>query len=328
MSPRLEPPARRDGVRLLAVDPESGALADLRAADLPSRLRPGDLLVVNDAATLPASLRGRVRDSAVEVRLAGPTEREDEWAAVLFGAGDWRTRTEDRAAPPEVAPGDLIHLGALDAEVVSVPRPRLLKVRFDRRGAALWAALYAHGRPVQYSYHARDLALWSVQTTYAGAPWAMEMPSAGRPLTARVLEALRTRGVQVARVTHAAGLSATGDPSLDAMLPLPERYSVPERTLAAARAAGRVVAVGTSVVRALESAAAGPCAGMTDLRIGAGFEPRLVDGLLTGMHVPTESHFDLLRAFASDAVLDRALAYAVGAGYRAHEFGDLCLLLA
>ncbi len=127
------------------------------------------------------------------------------------------------------------------------------------RGDALWAALYREGRPVQYSYLAHDLPLWAVQTVYAARPWAFEMPSAGRPLSWEILLALRRKGVRWASLTHAAGLSSTGDPAIDAALPLAERYDIPAATVRAVadtRArGGRVIAVGTTVVRALEGAA-------------------------------------------------------------------------
>jgi S-adenosylmethionine:tRNA ribosyltransferase-isomerase len=164
------------------------------------------------------------------------------------------------------------------------------------------------------------------------------MPSAGRPLAWSLLLGLRARGVGLARVTHAAGLSSTGDAALDASLPWPERFDVPEDTVDAVRAThrsgGRVIAVGTSVVRALEGDAllhGGELAageGTTNLVIGPGFVPRVVRGLFTGLHEATASHFALLQAFASKELLDRAYAHATTAGYEGHEFGDSCLILA
>ena len=334
--------------RLLVVDPARGALADFAIRDLPGRLRRGDLLVVNDAATLPASLSGHVADGeAVEVRLVGPAE-EGTWTAAILGAGNWRWRTEDRPAPPALPPGSTLVFGLPDdeggpaplrARVVGVSdvSPRLVRLRFDRDGDALWSALYRRGRPVQYSYVRAPLALWHVQTAYASRPWAAEAPSAGRPLTWRVLIEARRRGVALAALTHAAGLSSTGDPGLDAALPLPEAFDIPAATVAAVARAradgGRVVAVGTTVVRALEAAAeagggwlrAGE--GRTALRIDGRFRPRVVDGLLTGVHAPGESHFELLQAFAPEPLLRRALAHAEAEGYLAHEFGDSCLIL-
>ena len=340
--PRLVTPApwprdERECTRLLALDPAPGSWRDAHLADLPGLLRPGDLLVVNDAATLPASLPARTESGEpLELRLAA-TEG-DEWWAVAFGAGDWRQRTEDRPAPPPLAAGDGLAVGqALQARVraVSSVSPRLLRLRFDADPQALWSALYRDGRPVQYSYLQAPLALWHVQTPYHSRPWAMEMPSAGRALTVHLLEEARRRGAAVAWLTHAAGLSSTGDPALDAQLPLPERYEVPAQTVAAVRAAraagGRVIAVGTTVVRALECAAAGgelrAGAGTAALRLHAGHARRVVDGLLTGMHEPGTSHFDLLGAFAPLPLLQRALGHAEEAGYLGHEFGDAMLIL-
>jgi S-adenosylmethionine:tRNA ribosyltransferase-isomerase len=324
--------------RLLRIDPGRGLFEDRRLADLPELLRRGDLLVVNDAATLPASLHGWTAAGAeVEVRLFG---RGDEtWTAVLFGAGDWRLRTEDRPAPPALRPGDGIRFGEdLGATVrtVSALSPRLVDLAFDRGGAAFWLALYRHGRPIQYSYLQAPLALWDVQTSYGGRPWAFEPPSAGRPLTWGLLSSVRARGIGITSITHAAGISSTGDAELDARLPMDERFEVPPETVGAverARAAGgRVVAVGTTVVRALESAASPggvlrPVAGITRLRLGPGYVPRVADGLLTGLHEPDTSHFSLLGAFAPMDLLRAADRHAEDEGYLCHEFGDSCLLL-
>jgi S-adenosylmethionine:tRNA ribosyltransferase-isomerase len=342
MAPATWPREGQSATRLLIVDPAAGTWRDALLDDLARLLHPGDLLVVNDAGTLPASFTGTARGSVVEIRLAGPPSDRGGlglWPAVVFGPGSWRERTEDRPAPPPLRPGDRVDLGPIVAEVVEVSSlsPRLVSLRFDREGAALWSALFGAGRPVQYSYVRDALPLWHVQTPYAGRPMAVEMPSAGRPLRLPLLRALRDRGVRLARVTHAAGLSSTGDPAIDAALPLPERSEVPEATAqAVARAkaeGGRVVAVGTSVVRALESAwdaAAGRLqagARTATLRVGPGYAARIVDGLLTGVHEPGESHFDLLQAFAPPPLLEAAVAHARSAGYLGHEFGDSSLVL-
>ena len=332
--------------RLLVIDPEADSVEDRAVRDLPSLLRAGDLLVLNDAATLPASLQGQDAEGApVEVRLIGPAEA-GTWTAALFGAGNWRWTTEDRPAPPPLPPGSTLVFGSpgdaspLSATVVGVSEisPRLVRLAFDRSGDDLWSAVYRRGRPVQYSYVRAPLALWHVQTAYASRPWAVEAPSAGRPLTWRLLLEARRRGVALAAVTHAAGLSSTGEPALDAALPLPERFDIPAETVAAVTrtraAGGRIVAVGTTVVRALEGSAdagggwlrAGE--GQTGLRLDGGFRRRVVDGLLTGIHQPGESHFDLLHAFAPEPLLRRALGHADAAGYLGHEFGDSCLILA
>jgi S-adenosylmethionine:tRNA ribosyltransferase-isomerase len=330
-------PATRDR-RLLHLDPRTGARRELHVRDLPNLIRAGDVVVVNDAATLPASFAGRTDQGAeVEVRLAGGNP-DGTWTAVLFGRGDWRQRTEDRPAPPAVASGSHLAFGpGLAARVVSVSAvsPRLVTLAFTSAGSTLWSALYRLGRPVQYSYLRAPLALWDVQTFFASRPWAFEPASAGLALSARVMDGLRAAGAVIASVTHAAGLSSTGDPAIDAALPLPERYDVPgdtARAITDAHAAGgRVLAIGTTVARALEGAAAeGPLAartGWTDLRIGAGFRPRVVDALLTGLHQSGESHYELLRAFAPDGPLQAALEHAAAAGYLSHEFGDAMVVI-
>jgi S-adenosylmethionine:tRNA ribosyltransferase-isomerase len=325
--------------RLLHLSPSTGRISDRRVEHLPELLRAGDLLVVNDAATLPASLQGRTEEGApIELRLLA-REEEGSWTAVLFGAGDWRMRTEDRPAPPSLPVGTRLLLGSLTARVVEVlpPSPRLLRVTFDAQGAALWAGLYRSGRPVQYSYLTGPVALWHIQTSYAARPWAAEPPSAGLPLTWTLLLELRRRGVRFASLTHAAGLSSTGDPTLDAALPRPERSDIPASTVEAIHATratgGRVVAVGTTVVRALEGRAASsggiltPGEGVTDLLLGPGFVPQVVNGLLTGVHEPTTSHFMLLQSFAPIPLIQEAARVAETLGYLAHEFGDSSLIL-
>ena len=195
---------------------------------------------------------------------------------------------------------------------------------------------------MQYSHLTRPLDVWDVQTRYGARPWAVEAPSAGIPLRFHTLDALRARGVKIAHVTHAAGLSSTGDDALDARLPLPERYEVTRETARAALAAkergGRVIAVGTSAARALEGAARDGGGleslardgrqGVTDLLLGPRSELRVVDGLFTGLHDPTASHYALLQAFAPRDALARAYAHAESRGYLGHEFGDTNLILA
>ncbi|MET0410628.1 MAG: S-adenosylmethionine:tRNA ribosyltransferase-isomerase [Polyangiaceae bacterium] len=338
MIPARAPRARRAEGKLLVLDVARARIDDRALGELPALLDPEDLLVVNDAATLPASLRGRAGQAPIELRLLARA-LDGSWRAVLFGAGDWTTPTERRPAPPVLAAGDRLELGELVAriEAVAPESARLVRVRFASEGARFWSALYRAGKPVQYSYLERPLELWDVQTSYAARPWAVEAPSAGFPLTGGVLAALQRRGVRLATLTHAAGLSATGDAALDALLPLGERFEIPAPTVSAierAHARGaRVIAAGTSVVRALEGRAlegAGilqPGAGETTLRIGPGYRRRVVDALLSGMHEPAESHYALLQAFAPRALLDQARSSAEAWDYRGHEFGDACLIV-
>ncbi|HJL16372.1 MAG TPA: S-adenosylmethionine:tRNA ribosyltransferase-isomerase [Sandaracinaceae bacterium LLY-WYZ-13_1] len=331
--PAAAEPRSPDAQRLLHVDLVERRLTHHAFDALASLARPGDAWVLNDAATLPASLAGTVGERSVELRLAG-RRASGRWRAILFGEGSWRDDTDARPPPPALAPGDGIDLGAgLSAVVTAVDAraARLLEVRFEPAGDAFWRALYALGRPIQYRYLRRALTLGELQTAFAARPWAVELPSAGRPLTAARVAALRAAGAEVHTLTHAAGPSATGDATLDARLPLPERYELSEAT---ARAVGdaldagrRVVAVGTSVTRALEGAVRRhgrlrPGVDETDLRIGPTTERRVVDALLTGAHDPSSSHHALLRAFAPAELLRRALGESRRRGYLAHELGD------
>jgi S-adenosylmethionine:tRNA ribosyltransferase-isomerase len=335
--PREEPLAER----LLWVDPRRGTTADRVVGDLPDLLHANDVLVLNDSATLPASLAGRTDDGRlVEVRLCTRLDART-WLAALFGTGDWRQRTEDRPCPPKLERGDRLHFAAaLGAEVLSVSpiSNRVVELRFDREDAALWRALYHAGRPIQYSYLGGPLDLWHMQSAFASRPWSVESPSAGRPLRWElILRAIRC-GVRVTSITHSAGISSLGEASLDASLPFRERYEISEHAVEsiqeARSAGGKVIAVGTTVVRALETCVgahggrlvAGP--GIADVVIRRAFTRRIVDGIVTGFHEPASSHFEMLCAFAPQGLLRRAYAHAESSSYLWHEFGDSMLILA
>jgi S-adenosylmethionine:tRNA ribosyltransferase-isomerase len=335
--------------KLLVID-DRGGLRHIAREALVDVLHPGDLVVANDAATLPASLHGiHVRSGEpIEVRLAGKhaaakperslsTELAD-FSAVAFGAGDFHTRTEDRPHPPAFACGDALALGPLTATVTGIlGHPRLISLHFDGSPDEIWAGIAHHGRPVQYAHVARPLALWDVWTPIASPPVAFEPPSAGFALDWRTLAALRARGIGFATITHAAGLSSTGDIELDKQLPFDEPYDIPQSTACAIgrtrERGGRIVAIGTTVVRALEHAAmlggsvvhAGP--GVATERVGPGTSLRVVDAILTGVHEPGTSHYELLRAFADDLTLSAADDEMLAQGYQPHEFGDSVLVI-
>jgi S-adenosylmethionine:tRNA ribosyltransferase-isomerase len=307
---------------------------------LPELLRPGDLVIANDAATLPASLTGiHIRTGrSIEIRLAGrksldPTQ-VSRFQAVVFGSGDFRTRTEDRPPPPELAPGDRLHLGPLYATVERLEgHPRLVQIRFEASAHEIWAGLAGHGKPIQYAHVGEPLALWDIWTPIAGSPVAFEPPSAGFTLSWETVRSMVRKGVEFATLTHAAGISSTGDPQLDARLPFDEPYRIPIYTAEAiARAkSGRTIAVGTTVVRALEHAA------LPDGRVQAGFgvatqkigpatRLRVVDAIFSGTHEKGTSHYDLLGAFVSDRTLAHMEQQLDSHGYRTHEFGDSILV--
>jgi S-adenosylmethionine:tRNA ribosyltransferase-isomerase len=329
----------RRSAKLFTID-ANGGMRHLPRTELASLLSRGDLVIANDAATLPASLRGTHRGCGepLEVRLAGWTSARDptRYVAIAFGTGDHRTRTEDRPPPPSLSPGDRLSLGALVAVVERLlDHPRLFTLRFIGNRETVLGGLAGHGQPIQYAHIPEPLALWDVWTRIAADPIAFEPPSAGFALDWRTLAAWRQRGISFATLTHAAGISSTGDATLDLRLPFDEPYRIPERTAAAIKQAksegGRIVAIGTTVVRALESAAnadgsvrAGD--GVASGRIVPETRLRVVDAILTGVHETGESHFELLQSFADDVVLDHIFAALVKHGYRTHEFGDSILI--
>lgn len=342
MNPAVWPREKSED-RLLVLDGARGGLIHGHYRDLGRFLERGDVLVVNDAATLPAAWsfqRGPDRGELRVLVFDGPHGLEAD--AVVLGPGSMGERTEDRPPPPPLAEGELLSLaGGARAHVIATDRvePRRVRLRFDGEKRKILRALYASAKPIQYAYVARPLALYHVVLPYAGRPWASEMPSAGRPLDFALLSRLRAGGVKVVAITHGAGISSTGDAALDRALPFPERYEIGAHASAmieAARREGRrVVAMGTSVVRALESAARASASGrveagaaVTSLRVGASTERLVVDAVVTGMHEVGTSHFELLEAFAGRDALEAAVAAGDEAGYLLHEFGDSMLVLA
>jgi S-adenosylmethionine:tRNA ribosyltransferase-isomerase len=316
----------RDGVRLAVATP--AGVSHTRARSLPDHLHPGDLLVVNTSATVPAAVDFPRRGSTWTVHVS--TELDDgSWVVEL--------RLPDRSGPalPEV--GEVLRLpGGVRLRVVE-PHPadqrRLWRTR-PLPSVDQVAYLEEHGRPIRYSYVEGSWPLSDLQNVYADRPGSAEMASAGRPLTERTLVRLMARGVAVAPIELHTGVSSQ-EPHEP---PQPERYTVPAATarlVTSTIAAGRrVVAVGTTVVRALESAApAGqvvPSSGWTSLILGPSRPARVVGGLLTGLHAPEASHLDLLEAvagreFVADAYA--AVTAADGPAYLWHEFGDSMLLL-
>jgi S-adenosylmethionine:tRNA ribosyltransferase-isomerase len=333
-------PLQRPASARLLVGSHDGRITHWHRADFVRLFRPGDLVIANDAATLPASLTG-IHDQTgrpIEVRLAGRDSlaQVTRFSAVLFGAGDFHTRTEDRPLPPAVHPRDRLTLGPLHARVVGLHHhPRLVAVEFDGGPDVVWKGLARHGRPIQYSHLATPLALWDTWTAIAARPVAFEPPSAGFVLDWASLAAMAKQGVHFATITHAAGISSTGDPDLDALLPFDEPYRVPASTAAAiahARGQGRrIIAIGTTVVRALEHAAAAdgivrPGEGLASQKIGPSTQLRIVGAMLSGTHERGTSHYELLRAFADEAMLTRIDEALEAEGYRTHEFGDSVFL--
>ena len=327
--------------KLLVVDAHRNIIHVPRAAFV-DFLCPDDLVIANDAATLPASLTGVHQPSRrqVEVRLAGRPSLDpmdiSRFSAVVFGEGDFHTRTEDRPLPPSLTPGDTLQLGPLQATIEKIlGHQRLVSLLFHGSADEVWAGLASHGKPIQYSHLESSLELWDVWTRIAGLPVAFEPPSAGFILDWQLLSLIREHGARFATVTHAAGISSTGDDDLDRLLPFDEPYHIPATTAKAVeltrQRGGRVIAVGTSVVRALEDAATADGQlrigdGMAKGKIGPATRLRVVDAILSGTHEPGTSHYELLRAFLEDSTLERATEELTTHGYKTHEFGDSVLI--
>jgi S-adenosylmethionine:tRNA ribosyltransferase-isomerase len=213
--------------------------------------------------------------------------------------------------------------------------PRLIELTLEGSIAQVWSGLARHGRPIQYAYVPHALPVWATWTRLANLPVAFEPPSAGFLLDWAMLQQFRRRAVSFATLTLAAGISSTGDADLDARLPFDEPYRIPVATAARIDAArnggGRVIAVGTTVVRALEDAVlrdgrvrAGD--GVATGRIGPATRLQAADVIVSGTHEPGASHFELLRAFQPDDMLSRITAELDAHGYQTHEFGDFVWL--
>jgi S-adenosylmethionine:tRNA ribosyltransferase-isomerase len=332
-----EPPERRglsrDRARLLVVDRWTHWAQHTRFDHLGEYLRPGDLLVFNSSRTLPASLLGRVTGGPdVEFRLA---ERlpDGSWLALLLCHGGGLFACDLHSGMKvDFGEGLTVTVHQRDERIA-----RLWKVTFSASGTELLDLLHRLGRPVRYEYTRAPWGLDYYQTVYAREPGSAEMPSAGRAFTWRLLFDLKRRGIDTASIVLHTGLSSYLDDELDARhLASEEEYVVGEEAAGkinrARRTGRRVLAVGTTVVRALETVAdegghVEARHGYTRLRITAEHELRAVDGLLTGLHEPEASHLDLLTAFLPAAVIRETYEEAVRLRYLWHEFGDLNLIV-
>ncbi len=324
----------RDGVRLLVARADGVTHTTFR--HLADHLRPGDLVVVNTSATTAAEVDAFTSDGEPRVlHLAGQLTA-DTWVV------EARTAPDGVRAVLDHAVGDVLHLGAGVTLTLRAP--------FGDRAASptasgnrLWLAhtgeptrlpryVAAVGRPIAYGYLRRRVPLTAYQTIFARDPGSAEMPSAGRPFTPDVVIDLVARGVAVAPILLHTGVSSqeSGEP------PQPERFRVSQSTATMVNATraggGRVIAVGTTVTRALESAVADDgtaraASGWTSLVLGPDRPPRLVTGLLTGWHDPAASHLALVESVAGSRLTQLAYDAAIEERYLWHEFGDSCLLL-
>jgi S-adenosylmethionine:tRNA ribosyltransferase-isomerase len=339
LRPELEahepPEARgtgRDDVRLLVSRTAASAVSEHEFAELPDLLLPGDLVVVNNSATVPAAVPvvsslAEYGPLAVHFSTAMPT---GEWLVEL------RSGREPATSPFSGGTRGL-RLGLPGGAALTLTSRFTQRLWLGRLSTAVISYLRRHGQPIRYSYVPRSWPLEAYQTVFATFPGSAEMPSAARPFTQQTVTRLVSRGVTVAPVTLHAGVSSleSGED------PYPESYDVPAATARLVnltrRSGGRVIAVGTTVVRALESAAlaAGPAAdgpvaasaGWTSHVVTRETGVAVVDGLLTGLHEPRSTHLWMLAAVADDSLLSRCYRVAADGGYRWHEFGDVHLLL-
>lgn len=327
---------QRSDAKLLVVS--TNAILSKIVNDLPQFLNKGDVLVVNNSATIPASLLGHLGDISVELRLATNLHHDfnsfEEWRAIIFEADPMHLPTEMRKIPV-VSEGDLIYLSRyLTAEVIAVETDRIIRIRFcNTHSVPLIRQLFKLGRPIQYSYMQDTLEVYDQQTIFAGPPASVEPPSAAFQFTWELVNRLKQKGVSVVPITHSAGISSTGSKEQDRLLPFEEKYHISEKAAIAINSAinsgKRVIALGTTVIRAVESAVVDGKAmagtAFTTLKIDRQFRPQVITGIITGMHVPNESHIQILEAF-SDRVYE-AYHMAKLDGFLWHEYGDVGLFL-
>jgi S-adenosylmethionine:tRNA ribosyltransferase-isomerase len=315
----------RDGVRLMVAEHATGSITHARFTALTELLAAGDLLVLNVSATLPAAIAATRQDGS-EVRVHMSTRAVDlgpEWRVV-------EVRTADGSRPLRGVTGERLTLtgggGDLVLAAPYAPSARLMLSRHDGP-VTLDEHLRRFGEPISYGYSSRRWPLSAYQNVYATTPGSAEMASAGRPFTRELITSLVAYGVLFAPIVLHAGVSSPErhEP------PLPEQFVVPAATMRLASAVrgwgGRVIAVGTTVVRALETAARGQRSGWTSLVVAPGSQLEAVDGLITGWHEPEASHLEMLEAVAGAELLARSYEEALSAGYLWHEFGDSHLIL-
>jgi S-adenosylmethionine:tRNA ribosyltransferase-isomerase len=317
----------RDGVRLLVTTPAGHR--HYRFHDLPRLLAPGTLLLVNRSATLAASLPARAGFGDFILNLS-----------TRYGPRLWLAEPRrDRFSPGPLAlaPGDRVAVAGLSAKIVS-PYPGTPRLFFFAFDGDVERAMAEHGQPIRYGYLAEPLPpLEEFQTIFASAPGGAEMPSAARPFTPALVGALARSGVQIEAIELHAAVSSLDEPSneVGGPPPLPEPFRVPAATAAAINDARRdkrpVIAVGTTVVRAVETAASSgvvrAASGFTRLVLGEKRRPQMFDGMITGFHDATTTHADMLAALAGRDLVDDAYRVAAADGYLWHEFGDSHLLL-
>jgi S-adenosylmethionine:tRNA ribosyltransferase-isomerase len=317
---------RRDGARLCVVERDSGRITHTTVAQLGEHLRPGDLLVVNSSRTLPAALTV-ARENGEQVQVRPGALRAHEWDALVVETGSpHRNVALRRGEILEARSGLRLHVLSERPDAPLLWRMAILS------GEPI-ETLLRDGDPIRYSYVPEPVPPEHYQTVYAGVPGSVEIPSAGRHLTWELLGDLRRNGIDIADIVLHCGLSSFQDDEVDLTKPLiEERFEVRPETADRVNRAARVIAVGTSVIRTLETAAdddgtVRPMHGWTRLVITPRWRLRVVDALLTGLHEPPATHLDMLGALLDERLLERAYTEVRERRYLWHEFGDAMLIL-
>lgn len=313
----------RDAVKLMVLDSISGRTIHQQFHDLASHLQAGDVLVLNNSRTIPSVLKGRQGKREIEVRLSRRIT-ENSWE-VLIATGLYSSHNQIEFENGITA--------TIEGEGSELP---LIRIRFNASGQKLYEMFYEYGEPIRYEYIEKPWPLEAYQTVYASVPGSVEMPSAGRAFTWKLIQQLKQKGVSVVFLQLHAGLSYYGNDQWPEPSHHPESYNIPKETAAvindAKRNGNRIIAVGTTVVRTLETVAnqdgfvqAGE--GITTLYIKEGYTLKCVDGLITGMHEPEASHLDLLSTLIEKNKLMAAYKEAIQKEYLWHEFGDMNLII-
>lgn len=313
----------RDQVKLLVLDRETGQFRHDQFFHIGSYLEKGDMLIFNNSRTIPSVLYADHNGKSVEIRLSRRLS-DSEWDVLL---------PENRVNIGE----KLTFLNGISAIITGHgSEPPLVRILFSIKGTDLLHLFYEIGDPIRYEYIHRPWPLEAYQTVFATVPGSVEMPSAGRAFSWKLIRKLKKKGIDIEFITLHAGLSYYGNDKWPSPKKHPEVYSIPKRTAEkineAKRNGKRVIAVGTTVVRALETAAGTngwieAKEGTTSLYVTKNYPLRAVDGLMTGFHEPEASHLDMLTSFVREDFLLSAYQNAISRNYLWHEFGDINLIL-
>lgn len=318
---------RRDRVKMLVLDRQNGHVEHTN--NLEDYLKAGDVLILNNSRTIPAQLSGTYlegdNEKEVIVRLAHRLS-EDKWQALLIGRPKWNKGDKITFTP---------HLSAVVEE--SYSEKPLVTIKFSICCNALFDQFYSIGQPIRYEYIETPWDLDYYQTVFASVPGSVEMPSAGRAFSWEMILKLKKLGIQIGFIQLHTGLSYfESDKWSHHPEENTEEFIIPKETAKLIEKAkengGKVIAVGTTVVRALEAMYLlnNKIEGLhqwTNLYIDSSYPLKVVDGLITGMHEPEASHLDMLSAFIEPDMLNKAYENAIAKHYLWHEFGDMNLII-